>query len=99
MSLAELREIIAGPCRRHPVKSVTVFGSVARGEDSQKSDLDLYVQFEEMPAAQYANHYFGLLHELQDAVGTKVDLLTPGCVSRPSLARNIREQGVTVYET
>jgi hypothetical protein len=98
MSLAELREILAGPCRRHPVKSLKVFGSVARGESSDKSDLDLFVQFEELPAAQYANHYFGLLHELQDAVGTKVDLLTPGSVTRPSLARNIHEQGIIVYE-
>ncbi|MCE9586963.1 MAG: nucleotidyltransferase domain-containing protein [Verrucomicrobia bacterium] len=98
MSLAELKEILAGPCSRRPVKSLKVFGSVARGESSAGSDLDLLVQFEEMPPAEYANHYFGLLHELQDAVGSKVDLLTPGSVTRPSLQRNILEQGISVYE-
>ena len=51
MSLAELKEVLLGPCRRHPVRSLRVFGSVARGEASQGSDLDLLVQFEEMPPA------------------------------------------------
>ena len=64
------KEVLSGPCRRHPVRSLRVFGSVARGEASQGSDLDLLVQFEDMPSAEYATHYFGLLHELQDAVGT-----------------------------
>ncbi len=71
---------------------------MARGEASQGSDLDLLVQFEEMPPAEYATHYFGLLHELQDALGTEVDLLTPGGVTRPSLKRNIHEESVLVYE-
>lgn len=60
--------------------------------------MDLLVQFEDMPPAEYATHYFGLLHELQDAVGTEVDLLTPDGVTRPSLKRNIQEESVLVYE-
>ncbi|NBV86376.1 MAG: nucleotidyltransferase [Verrucomicrobia bacterium] len=98
MSLAELKEVLLGPCRRHPVRSLRVFGSVARGQASPGSDLDLLVQFEDLSPAEYATHYFGLLHELQDAVGTQVDLLTPGGVTRPSLKRNIREESVLVYE-
>jgi len=98
MSLTELKEVLSGPCRRHPVRSLRVFGSVARGEASPGSDLDLLVQFEDMPPAEYATHYFGLLHELQDAVGTEVDLLTTGGVTRPSLKRNIQEESVLVYE-
>ena len=98
MLFAELKEVLSGPCRRHPVRSLRVFGSVARGEASEGSDLDLLVQFEEMPPAEYATHYFGLLHELQDALGTDVDLLTPGGVTRPSLKRNIHEESVLVYE-
>jgi len=98
MSLAELREILAGPCSRHPVKRLTLFGSVARGDAGEGSDLDLLVQFKELPPSEYASHYFDLLHEIQDAVGSKVDLLTPSGVTRPSLQRNIRDQGVMVYE-
>jgi predicted nucleotidyltransferase len=98
MPLTELREVLSGPCRRHPVRGFRVFGSVARGEASPGSDVDLLVQFAEMPPSEYATHYFGLFHELQDAVGTEVDLLTPGGVTRPSLKRNIREESILVYE-
>ena len=51
-----------------------------------------------MPPGKYASHYFELLHELQDALGTKVDLLTPGSVTRPSLKRTIQEEIVPVNE-
>ena len=98
MLLPELKEVLSGPCRRHPVRSLRVFGSVARAEAKPGSDLDLLVEFEDMPPAEYASHYFELLHELQDAVGTEVDLLTPGSVTRPSLKRNIQEESVLVYE-
>jgi hypothetical protein len=98
MSLTELTEVLFGLCRRHPVRSLRVFGSVARAEANPGSDLDLLVEFEDMPPAEYASHFFELLHELQDAVGTEVDLLTPGSVTRPSLKRNIQEGSVLVYE-
>jgi predicted nucleotidyltransferase len=98
MSLTELKEVLSGPCRRHPVRSLRVFGSVARAGAKSGSDLDLFVEFEDMPPAEYASHYFDLLHELQDAVGTEVDLVIPGSVIRPSLKRNTQRESVLVYE-
>jgi len=98
MVLAELKEVLSGPCRRHSVRRLRVFGSVARAEAKPGSDLDLLVEFEEMPPAEYASHYFDLLHELQDAVGTGVDLLTPGSVTRASLRKNIHEDSILLYE-
>ena len=98
MSIAELKQVLLEPCRKHSVKRLTVFGSVARGSDSNGSDLDLLVQFEEMPASQHASHYFDLLHELEDATGRPVDLLTSGSVTRSSLKRSISEEGILVYE-
>ena len=98
MVLAELKDLLSGPCRRHSVRSLRVFGSVARAEANLGSDLDLLVEFEDMPPAKYASHYFELLHELQDAIGTEVDLLTPGSVTRPSLKKNIQRESVLLYE-
>jgi hypothetical protein len=80
------------------VKSLRVFGSVARGDAKKGSDLDLLVQFEDLSATDYARHYFGLLHDIQDAVGCEVDLLTPASVKRNSLKHNIQEEGIMVYE-
>ncbi len=98
MSLSELKEVVAGPCRRHPVRRLRLFGSTARGEAKPGSDLDLLVEFEDLPPKEYAAHYFGLLQEIEAAVGTDVDLLTPGGVTRPSLKQNIREESVLLYQ-
>lgn len=98
MSLAELQSVLTAQCQRRPVKSLRVFGSVARGDAKKGSDLDLLVQFEDLSATDYARHYFGLLHDIEDAVGCEVDLLTPSSVKRNSLKRNIQEEGIVVYE-
>ena len=62
----ELRE-------RFGVKSLRLFGSVARDEASEGSDVDVLVDFEEVPTL------FGFLRlrtYLQDLLGAKVDLIT-----------------------
>jgi predicted nucleotidyltransferase len=52
-----------------------VFGSVARGEDAEGSDLDLLV--DPLPGATLLG-LGGLQLELQEMLGVEVDLLTPG---------------------
>ena len=62
----ELRE-------RFGVKSLRLFGSVARDEASEQSDVDVVVDFDETPSL------FGFLRlqgYLRDLLGTKVDLVT-----------------------
>jgi hypothetical protein len=50
-----------------------VFGSVARGQDQEGSDVDLLV---DMPAGSSLLALVGLQLELQDALGARVDLCT-----------------------
>ena len=62
----ELRE-------RFGVKSLRLFGSVARDEASEQSDVDVLVDFDETPSL------FGFLRlrgYLRDLLGAKVDLIT-----------------------
>ncbi len=40
-----LNEQLLNLCRRYQVASLKVFGSVARGEEHQDSDIDILVQF------------------------------------------------------
>lgn len=58
--------------RDHHGRSVSVFGSVARGEETSESDVDLLVDFDEQSTL------FDLLH-LQEAIagllGTPVDIV------------------------
>ncbi len=71
--LDAVRAVIA----RYPVGNPRVFGSVARGEDDEESDLDLLVdQTERTTLFDLA----GLESELSDLLGVRVDVLTPGAV-------------------
>ena len=60
---------------RHKARSISVFGSVARGEDSPESDIDFLVDCD--PAASL----FDLVHmrqELIDFLKADVDLVDQG---------------------
>ncbi|VVB71411.1 Nucleotidyltransferase domain protein [uncultured archaeon] len=57
----------------HGARNVRVFGSAARGEASEKSDIDLLVEFE--PGRSLLDQA-GLVVELQELLGRKVDVVT-----------------------
>lgn len=52
-----------------------MFGSVARGDETESSDLDLIVRFE--PDRSLFDHG-SLLMDLQDLLGVKVDVVSEG---------------------
>ena len=54
-----------------------MFGSVARGEDTEESDLDLLVA----PTEETTLMDIGAIrHELKQLLGVDVDVLTPGAL-------------------
>lgn len=58
--------------RRHGVTNAEIFGSAARGDDHEGSDLDLLVDF--APDTSIID-IIGIQRELQDVVGVPVDLI------------------------
>lgn len=71
--LKSLREEILRIAAKHGAHNVRVFGSVARGEADEKSDIDLLVEFE--PERSLLDHA-GLVAELEELLGRKVDVVT-----------------------
>jgi len=59
--------------QKHGVTSLWIFGSHARGDSRPDSDLDLLVDFESPPGF---DNFMGLKIDLEDLLGTKVDLHT-----------------------
>jgi predicted nucleotidyltransferase len=59
-------------------KKLGVFGSYARGENTEKSDLDLLVEF---GVSITLFDLIGLEHDLSDSLGVKVDLITERALS------------------
>jgi predicted nucleotidyltransferase len=62
-----------GEIERLGVGSLRLFGSVARGEASADSDVDLLVSFRETPTF---SGYMKLRIFLEDLLGARVDLIT-----------------------
>ncbi len=81
-------------CQKNDVAMLGVFGSVARGEDTQQSDLDLLVSFSKRKSLLALIHFE---RELSDIVGRKVDLLTESAIS-PYIRDNILADLLVIYE-
>jgi uncharacterized protein len=72
-ALKKKREEILRIAARHGAGNVRIFGSVARGESDEKSDLDLLVTME--PGRSLLDHA-ALWIELRDLLGFEVDVVS-----------------------
>ena len=96
MSLAELlqtkREDILRIATKYGAYNVRVFGSVARGEADEKSDIDLLV---DMERGRSLLDLAGLLIELEDLLGCKVDAITEKGL-RDRIRERVLKEAVTL---
>ncbi len=72
---------------RFGVKSLGLFGSIARGEASPDSDVDILVEFD----APSFDHYMDLKFYLEDRLGRSVDLVLKGSLKPALRERILRE--------
>jgi hypothetical protein len=72
-TLRRRREEILAIAARYGVRTIRVFGSIARGDAGPGSDVDFVVEFE--PGRSLFDHG-GLIMDLQDALGCKVDVVS-----------------------
>lgn len=93
------RAEIEALCRRYHVRSLEVFGSAARAEDfdPERSDIDFLVDFDRSTPSDLARKFLGLLVELQDLLGRKVDLVMPNILEDRYLRETIEECREPLY--
>ena len=65
-------------CRQNDVAELSIFGSMARGEASEQSGIDLLVEFSKRKSLL---SLVALERKISAALGRKVDLLTEAAVS------------------
>lgn len=70
---------ILAAAARHGAGNVRVFGSVARGEDSEASDIDILVSME---ANRSLYDLIALQQEIERLLGRRTDLLTEKSINR-----------------
>jgi len=66
------KEKIVEICRRNDIEFCALFGSFARGEATEKSDIDLLVRFSKPKGINWIDAAL----EIEDTLGRKVDLIT-----------------------
>ncbi|SNQ62429.1 nucleotidyltransferase family protein [Candidatus Methanoperedens nitratireducens] len=72
------------------VKSIGIFGSYLRGEQTETSDIDMLVEFE-APVGFFK--FIELEDYLSEKLGAKVDLVTPDAL-KPLIKPHIMQEAV-----
>ncbi len=100
--IQDKREDILQIATKHGAFNVRVFGSVARGEETENSDIDFLIDYDLAKTSPWFPG--GLLVDLEDLLGCKVDVVTEeslhhlikqrvsctfGCTSKPKLCTNL----------
>jgi predicted nucleotidyltransferase len=87
----KLRQELPVLRQKFSVKSLSIFGSVAR-RDPQPNDLDLLVEFHEIPGLF---GFIGLENYLSDCLGVKVDLVMSDTL-RPRIGQRVLQEAIPV---
>ncbi len=88
--LREKREEILQIAARHGARNVRVFGSVARGEADERSDIDLLIDLGPTRTPWFPG---GLIVDLENLLGRDVDIATTAAL-RPRIRERVLREAV-----
>ena len=93
VTIEEIKAIVEPIARKYGVERVYLFGSYARGDVTENSDVDLRVDKGSLKG-MFA--LCGLYTEIEEALQMKVDVLTTGSLEDDFL-RKIQKEEVLLY--
>lgn len=71
--------------QKYHIKRIAIFGSVARNEETELSDVDILVELEQPIGLDFVL----LGDELEELLGLKVDVVTPNAI-KPKIMEQIK---------
>ena len=92
-TLSAIQDIVSRLARQYGAKRIYLFGSYARGDMNEDSDIDLRIDKGAIQGLQLA----GLLLDLEDSLGVSVDLI-PTTSLDPYFLESIHNDEVLLYE-
>ena len=96
MTIDEIKNIITPLVSPYPIRRVILFGSYARDDASESSDMDLIIDSE---GRLNAFDYFGVIGLIVKKMPIKVDVFELDEVKKPSsMFDAICREGVIIYE-
>lgn len=78
-----------------PIERAWLFGSFARGEENEHSDIDLLVQFTK--GVKLGLQYFHMLNDMEALAKRKIDLVEISTLD-PFVAPYVNKERVLIYE-
>jgi len=88
---------ISSLCESHKVKYLYAFGSVLTNKFSEKSDIDLIVDFDNVELLKYADNYFDFKFSLEDILNRPIDLLEEKAIKNPYFRKTLNQNKVLIY--
>lgn len=96
ISLEAIKEKTITILRNYPVDKAILFGSYAKGEATNNSDIDLYI---DTNGKLRGLDFIGLLEVLVDTLGVDIDLIDKSHIEPDSLIiQEIEDGGTVIYE-
>ena len=92
-TIREIQEVVSKLAKEYGAERVYLFGSYARGDMTEGSDIDLRIDKGAMRGFQLG----GLRADLEDALGLPVDLIPTGSLDSRFLS-DIQKDEVLLYE-
>jgi len=92
----KLREIVAPIAKKYEVNGIYLFGSRARGDNSENSDYDFFVV---LGPTKNLIKICGLLRELEESLGERVDIITDGAQLTEDFTKEVLRERRLVYES
>jgi predicted nucleotidyltransferase len=79
MTTQAMTKVISDYFKTQPVSRAWIFGSFARGEETEESDIDILVEYDKNARISLLtiSHMMG---ELEKSTGRRVDLIEEGCL-------------------
>lgn len=93
-SIATIREKTIPIVKKYGVKRIYLFGSYARGEAHDESDIDFYM---EKGRLRSLIQYFSLVNDLEKTFDCHVDLISKN-ISDQEFITSIEKEGILLYE-
>jgi predicted nucleotidyltransferase len=85
-------------CRKYSVKRLDLIGSALRNDfDPDSSDLDFVVEFNGFTVQNAADRFLGLMIELEDLFGRKIDLVSYPAIRNPYFKQVVDQTRVNLY--
>lgn len=93
LTIKQIKERIKPIMKKHNIEETYLFGSYARGEANNKSDVDIYCSMGDVDTLWKLSSFND---ELEEVLGKEVDIVTIGAEMNPSFRKQLEEDMIKI---